>query len=142
MTPKERLVTVIGVPDYAEAKRILHKHRIEKLPIVDEQGKLQGLLTIKDIQKARNFPSSCTDDMGRLRVGAAIGVGEGELPRAEALLNASVDVLVSIPRMATRHGDRDGPPRETALPEGAGHRGQHCHRAGRGRSHSKPALTP
>ena len=94
MTPKERLVTVIGVPDYAEAKRILHKHRIEKLPIVDAQGKLQGLLTIKDIQKARNFPSSCTDDMGRLRVGAAIGVGEGELPRAEALLNASVDVLV------------------------------------------------
>jgi IMP dehydrogenase len=94
MTPKERLVTVIGVPDYAEAKRILHRHRIEKLPIVDAQGKLQGLLTIKDIQKARNFPSSCTDDMGRLRVGAAIGVGEGELPRAEALLNASVDVLV------------------------------------------------
>lgn len=103
MTPKERLVTVIGVPDYAEAKRTLHKHRIEKLPIVDKHGKLQGLLTIKDIQKARNFPSSCVDEMGRLRVGAAIGVGDGELSRAEALLNASVDVLV----VDSAHGHSD-----------------------------------
>ncbi len=103
MTPKERLVTVVGVPDYDEAKRILHKHRIEKLPIVDEQGKLRGLLTIKDIQKARNFPNSCVDDMGRLRVGAALSVGEGELPRAEALINANVDVLV----VDSAHGHSD-----------------------------------
>ena len=94
MTPKERLVTVIGVPEHEEAKRILHKHRIEKLPIVDAAGKLQGLLTIKDIQKARNFPNRCVDERGRLRVGAAIGAGADELARAEALLNAGVDVLV------------------------------------------------
>lgn len=103
MTPKERLVTVIGVPEYEDAKRILHKHRIEKLPIVDRQGKLQGLLTIKDIQKARNFPSSCTDELGRLRVGAAISVGDGEIERAEALLNASVDALV----VDSAHGHSD-----------------------------------
>jgi len=94
MTPKERLVTVIGVPEHEEAKRILHKHRIEKLPIVDDAGKLRGLLTIKDIQKARNFPNRCVDERGRLRVGAAIGVGADELIRAEALINAGVDVLV------------------------------------------------
>lgn len=94
MTPKDRLVTVpVGTsPDVA--KRLLHKHRIEKLPIVDKQGRLKGLLTIKDIIKARDFPNRCTDDMGRLRVGAAVGVGPGEVERAGALVKAGVDVLV------------------------------------------------
>lgn len=94
MTPRERLVTVPPGTSPEEAKRLLHKHRIEKLPLVDEQFKLVGLLTIKDIMKARDFPNRCTDDMGRLRVGAAIGVGEGEIKRAEALLAAGADVLV------------------------------------------------
>ncbi len=93
MTPKERLVTVGPGTTFEEAKKLLHKHRIEKLPIVDDQGYLKGLLTIKDIIKARDFPNRCTDDMGRLRVGAALGVGPGELDRAEALIKAGVDVL-------------------------------------------------
>ncbi len=94
MTPKERLVTVPPGTSKEEAKRLLHKHRIEKLPIVDAEGKLKGLLTIKDIMKARDFPNRCADEMGRLRVGAALGVGRGELERAEALIRAGVDVLV------------------------------------------------
>ncbi len=94
MTPKDRLVTVPPGTSKEEAKRLLHKHRIEKLPIVDAEGKLKGLLTIKDIMKARDFPNRCADEMGRLRVGAALGVGRGELERAEALIRAGVDVLV------------------------------------------------
>ncbi len=94
MTPRERLVTVPPGTSMEEAKRLLHKHRIEKLPIVDERDKLIGLLTIKDIMKARDFPARSTDDMGRLRVGAALGVGAGELERADALLSAGADVLV------------------------------------------------
>ncbi len=94
MTPRERLVTVPPGTSMEEAKRLLHKHRIEKLPIVDERYKLVGLLTIKDIMKARDFPARSTDRMGRLRVGAALGVGEGEIHRADALLAAGADVLV------------------------------------------------
>ncbi len=94
MTPKERIVTVPPGTTLDEAKQILHKHRIEKLPIVDEQGRLKGLLTVKDIIKARDFPNRCVDEMGRLRVGAAIGVGEDELPRIDTLVEANVDVLV------------------------------------------------
>ncbi len=94
MTPRERLVTVAPGTSKEEAKRLLHKHRIEKLPIVDERDKLVGLLTIKDIMKARDFPSRSVDDMGRLRVGAALGVGRSELERADALLAAGADVLV------------------------------------------------
>ncbi len=94
MTPKERLVTVPIGTSPEDAKKLLHKHRIEKLPIVDKQFKLKGLLTIKDIIKARDFPNRCTDEMGRLRVGAALGVGETELQRAAILIKAGVDVLV------------------------------------------------
>ena len=94
MTPKERLVTVPPDTPIKEAKRLLHKHRIEKLPIVNDEGKLEGLLTIKDINKARDFPSRCTDKLGRLRVGAALGVGEAEAERAGALIQAGADVLV------------------------------------------------
>ncbi len=94
MTPRERLVTMTAGVSMDEAKRLLHKHRIEKLPIVNEQGRLVGLLTIKDIMKARDFPHRCTDELGRLRVGAAVGVGRGELDRADALITAGADVLV------------------------------------------------
>jgi len=94
MTPRERLVTVSPGTTHDEAKKLLHKHRIEKLPIVDDAGKLMGLLTIKDIKKAQDYPHRCVDERGRLRVGAALGVGDGELARAEALLNMGVDVLV------------------------------------------------
>jgi IMP dehydrogenase len=94
MTPRERLITVPPGTTHEEAKRLLHKHRIEKLPIVDEQGKLKGLLTIKDIQKAKDYPHRCVDDMNRLRVGAALGVGPDEVDRAGALLAAGADVLV------------------------------------------------
>lgn len=94
MTPKERLVTVPPGTNLEDAKRLLHDHRIEKLPLVDEKGRLKGLLTIKDIVKARDFPNRCVDDFGRLRVGAAIGAGPGELERARALVKAGADVLV------------------------------------------------
>ena len=96
---------VIGLPGTTleEAKRLLHQHRIEKLPIVSKDGKLVGLITIKDINKARDFPRSCKDDRGRLRVAAAIGPGPGELERAQALVDAHVDVLV----VDTAHGHHD-----------------------------------
>ena len=93
MTARNKLVTVPPGTTLEEAKKLLHKHRIEKLPIVDEEGRLKGLLTIKDIIKARDFPNRCIDEMGRLRVGAALGVGREELPRAQALIDAGVDVL-------------------------------------------------
>lgn len=94
MTPREKLVTVRPGTTLEDAKRLLHEHRIEKLPIVDDAGKLCGLLTIKDINKARDFPGRCADEMGRLRVGAAVGVGEGEMRRAECLVDANADVVV------------------------------------------------
>ena len=94
MTPKERLVTLAPGATHEEAIRLLHQHRIEKLPIVDSEGKLKGLLTIKDIKKAKDFPNRCTDGVSRLRVGAALGVGPGEIDRAKALIGADVDVLV------------------------------------------------
>ena len=94
MTPRERLVTVPPDTDLGEAKKLLHKHRIEKLPIVDKNGRIKGLLTIKDIIKARDYPNRSRDNMGRLYVGAAIGVGDAEFERAEVLIKAGVDVLV------------------------------------------------
>ncbi|HIJ73114.1 MAG TPA: IMP dehydrogenase, partial [Candidatus Hydrogenedentes bacterium] len=97
---KENLVTVPPGTTLDEAKELLHKHRIEKLPVVDEDGMLRGLITIKDIMKARDFPYSCKDEMGRLRVAAALGVGTAELDRAKALIDAHVDVLV----VDTAHG--------------------------------------
>lgn len=94
MTPKEKLVTVRPGTTLEDAKELLHEHRIEKLPIVNGEGKLEGLLTIKDINKARDFPHRCTDTMGRLRVGAAVGVGDAEFDRAAALIEAKADVVV------------------------------------------------
>ncbi len=90
----ENLVTVpIGISQ-DEAKRVLHENRIEKLLVVDDDNKLRGLLTIKDIEKIRKYPDSCKDSYGRLRVGAAIGIGAGNLERAEAMLQVGVDILV------------------------------------------------
>ncbi len=100
----EKLVTVPQGTTLEEAKTILHRHRIEKLPVVDEARKLKGLITVKDIQKAIRYPSACKDEFGRLRVGAAIGVGEGSFERAKALLEAHVDVLC----IDTAHGHSGG----------------------------------
>ncbi len=91
---KERLVTVPVGTTLEEAKRHLHENRIEKLLVVDKDNKLAGLITIKDIEKIRKYPNACKDDMGRLRVGAAIGVGADRDGRAEALLAAGADFLV------------------------------------------------
>jgi IMP dehydrogenase len=92
---KERLVTAKPGTSLDEASALLHTHRIEKLPIVDSSGILVGMITYKDIIKARDYPSSCKDSAGRLRVGAALGSGgEAELERAQALIDAEADVLV------------------------------------------------
>ena len=93
MTSK-RLITVPMGISLEDAKRHLHENRIEKLLVVDEGNKLKGLLTIKDIDKVRKYPDSCKDDLGRLRVGAAVGVGKGRAERVEALVRAGADVLV------------------------------------------------
>ncbi len=101
---KEDLVTAPLGTSLATAKEILHKHRIEKLPIVDEEGRLKGLITVKDIMKAIRYPHACKDEHGRLRVGAAVGVGEGQLARVEELLANGCDVIV----VDTAHGHARG----------------------------------
>ncbi len=104
MTPRDRLITVGENADAEEIKALLHKHRIEKVLVVNEKFQLRGLVTVKDIQKAHEFPNSCKDDEERLRVGAAVGVGEGTMERVEALVQAGVDVLV----IDTAHGHSAG----------------------------------
>ncbi len=91
---KDNLVTAREGITLEESKAILHEKRIEKLLVVDEKGRLRGLITIKDIEKIRKYPNSCKDKLGRLRVGAAVGVGPDLKERAEALVAAQVDVLV------------------------------------------------
>ena len=90
---KENLVTVPEGISLEESKEILHKHRIEKLLVVDKEHNLKGLITIKDIEKTESYPFSCKDYLGRLRVGAAVGVGEDVENRAPALIEAGVDCL-------------------------------------------------
>lgn len=90
---KENLVTGKIGTSLEEAKKILLAHRIEKLPIVDENNQLKGLITIKDIDSAMNYPNACKDDQGRLRVGAAVGVSEDLLDRLTALVEAGVDIV-------------------------------------------------
>lgn len=90
----ENLVTVPMGTSLAEAKQHLHEHRIEKLLVVDEDGHLRGLITMKDIDKVQKYPNACKDAAGRLRVGAAIGIGKDCESRAEQLLEAGADVLV------------------------------------------------
>jgi IMP dehydrogenase len=97
---RERLVTAQPGITLEGAKEILHRYRIEKLPVVDERNTLRGLITVKDIEKAIRFPYAAKDDLGRLRVGAAIGTGPDREERAEALVRAGADVLV----IDTAHG--------------------------------------
>ena len=97
---KDHLITVPIGTTLEASKEILHKNRIEKLLVVDEQNNLKGLITIKDIEKMRKYPHSCKDPLGRLRVGAAIGPGKDREARTEALIKAGVDVLV----IDTAHG--------------------------------------
>jgi IMP dehydrogenase len=101
---KENLVTVPPGTTLEEAKYHLHKHRIEKLLVVDDKGVLKGLITIKDIEKVRKYPNACKDEMGRLRVGAAIGVGADREERLEALVAAGVDLVI----IDTAHGHSQG----------------------------------
>jgi IMP dehydrogenase len=101
---KDRLVTAPVGTSLDEAERILHRERIEKLPVVDADGRLRGLITVKDIFKRRQFPNSAKDSHGRLRVGAAIGTSARDLDRAQALIDAAVDVLV----IDTAHGHSVG----------------------------------
>ncbi len=96
----ENLVTAPVGTTLAEAERLLGRHKIEKLPIVDEAGRLKGLITVKDIQKRERYPLATKDERGRLRVGAAVGVGSDALERAAALAAAEVDVIV----VDTAHG--------------------------------------
>ncbi len=90
---KDNLITVPEGTTPEQARAVLHKHRIEKLPIVDSQMNLKGMITFKDIMKKLRYPNACKDSRGRLRVGAAIGVGADMIPRAEAAIEAGVDVL-------------------------------------------------
>ena len=97
---KENIITVPVGTTLEEAESILHKHRVEKLPVVDKQHRLKGLITVKDIQKKIAYPNACKDELGRLRVGAGIGATGDFLERAAALVKAGVDVLV----IDTAHG--------------------------------------
>ncbi|WP_455233968.1 IMP dehydrogenase [Thiogranum longum] len=104
MTGKDKLVTVKEGASREEVLRLLHEYRIEKVLVVDDRFELRGLITVKDIQKASENPNACKDDQGRLRVGAAVGVGAGTDERIEALVNAGVDVIV----VDTAHGHSEG----------------------------------
>lgn len=104
MTKEDQLITArVGI-SAKEAKDILQKHRIEKLPLVDENGMLKGLLTVKDIQKARDYPNAATDSKGRLLVGAAVGVGKDLETRVDLMVRAGVDAIT----IDTAHGHSKG----------------------------------
>jgi IMP dehydrogenase len=104
MTPRERLVTVNEGADREEVITLLHKHRIEKVLVVNDNFELRGLITVKDIQKAKDYPSASRDGQERLRVGAAVGVGAGTDERVEELVSAGADVIV----VDTAHGHSQG----------------------------------
>ena len=104
MTPRERLVTVAEGASIEEAKALMHKHKLERVLVVNDAFELRGLMTVKDILKSSEHPEASKDDFGRLRVGAAIGVGEGNRERAELLAEAGVDVII----VDTAHGHSEG----------------------------------
>jgi IMP dehydrogenase len=104
MTPRERLITVTEGSSAEEAKALMHKHRLERVLVVNAKFELRGLVTVKDILKSSEHPFACKDEQGHLRVGAAIGVGEGTEERAELLAEAGVDVIV----VDTAHGHSEG----------------------------------
>ncbi|PKM18637.1 MAG: IMP dehydrogenase [Gammaproteobacteria bacterium HGW-Gammaproteobacteria-15] len=104
MTPRERLVTVLETAPREEAFKKMHQHRIEKVLVVDSEFKLKGLITVRDYYKAASKPNACKDELGRLRVGAAVGVGPGTDERIAALVEAGVDILL----IDTSHGHSQG----------------------------------
>jgi IMP dehydrogenase len=104
MTPRERLVTVLETDPREEAFKRMHQHRIEKVLVVDNEFKLKGLITVRDYYKAASKPNACKDELGRLRVGAAVGVGPGTDERIAALVEAGVDILL----IDTSHGHSQG----------------------------------
>ncbi|MEY4684401.1 MAG: hypothetical protein RLZ25_860 [Pseudomonadota bacterium] len=104
MTPKEKLITVREGASKEEAIRLLHQHRIEKVLVVNDRFQLRGMITVKDIQKSRDYPQACKDEQERLRVGAAVSTGAGTEERIEALSAAGVDVIV----VDTAHGHSQG----------------------------------
>ena len=104
MTPKEKLVTVREGAPREEILGLLHKHRIERVLVVNDNFQLRGMITVKDIQKSTDFPLACKDDEGRLRVGAAVGTGAGTEERVDALVKAGVDIIV----VDTAHGHSQG----------------------------------
>lgn len=104
MTPKARLVTVAEGTKLDEVQQLMHSHRIEKVLVVDDNFKLKGLITVKDFEKAERKPNACKDELGRLRVGAAVGAGAGNEERVDALVKAGVDVLL----IDSSHGHSEG----------------------------------
>lgn len=104
MTPQDRLVTVREGASREEIMGLLHKHRLERLLVIGENYELKGLITVKDIQKSSDHPLACKDEKGRLRVGAAVGVGDGTDERIAALVEAGVDAIV----VDTAHGHSQG----------------------------------
>jgi IMP dehydrogenase len=104
MTPRERLITISESATLEEGKAQMHKHKLERVLVVNDAFELRGLMTVKDITKQTDFPNAARDALGKLRVGAAVGVGEGTEERVELLVNAGVDVLV----VDTAHGHSAG----------------------------------
>lgn len=104
MTPREKLVYVKDGADLSEAKRLMNKHRLERVIVVNDAFELRGLITVKDIQKATEHPNACRDEHGKLRVGAAVGVGPDNDERIDLLVKAGVDVIV----VDTAHGHSKG----------------------------------
>ena len=104
MTPREKLVYVKEGADLSEAKRLMNKHRLERVIVVNDAFELRGLITVKDIQKSTEHPNACKDEHGKLRVGAAVGVGADNDERIDLLVKAGVDVIV----VDTAHGHSKG----------------------------------
>lgn len=104
MTPREKLITVKESASRDEARTLMHEHRIERVLVVNDAFELRGLITVKDILKSSEHPNACKDDLGRLRAGAAVGVGEGTEERVTLLAEAGVDVIV----VDTAHGHSQG----------------------------------
>ena len=104
MTPQSKLITVEEDTDKVSVRSLLHQHRIERVLVVGKNHELMGMITVKDIQKTTDFPNACKDDQERLRVGAAVGVGDGTSERIKALYEAGVDVIV----IDTAHGHSQG----------------------------------
>lgn len=104
MTPYDRLITVSEGTEQTEIKKLLQKHRIEKVLVLDSKGKLSGMVTVKDIQKSQDYPNACKDSAGQLRVGAAVGTGKDTKERIKKIIAAGVDVVV----VDTAHGHSKG----------------------------------